>query len=164
MAFTILVIIITALYLAVLELSKNIILGWLIGILTMALMLLARFKIFPKGKSTVKSSLILWLCFFLVLTANYFLTSPPYKNVPAVDNKNPEVTEVVHIAQGDLTGVYNADKSVRVYAGIPYAKPPVGELRFREPQAPEPWDGVRACDTFGPMAMQNRTAPFMDSL
>lgn len=164
MAFTILVIIITALYLAVLELSKNIILGWLIGILTMAFMLLARFKIFSKGKSTVKSSLILWLCFFLVLIANYFLTSPPYKNVPAVDNKNPEVTEVVHIAQGDLTGVYNADKSVRVYAGIPYAKPPVGELRFREPQAPEPWDGVRACDTFGPMAMQNRTAPFMDSL
>ena len=46
---------------------------------------------------------------------------PPYKNVPAVDNKNPDVTGVVSIAQGDLTGVYNEDHSVKVYAGIPYA-------------------------------------------
>ena len=81
-----------------------------------------------------------------------------------MDNKNPDVTEVVEIEQGQLTGVYNKDHSARVYAGIPYAKPPVGELRFKEPQKADGWDGVRAFDHFGPMAMQTRGSVFYDSL
>ncbi len=164
MVFSILVIIISALYLAILELSKNTILGWIIGIMAMVLMIIVRLKLSSKMQGILKSNLILWIGFFAILTANYFFTSPPYKNVPAVDNKNPEVTEVIHISQGDLTGVYNADKSVRVYAGIPYAKPPVGELRFKEPQKPDPWEGIKSCDSFGPMAMQVRNSPLVDSL
>lgn len=35
-----------------------------------------------------------------------------------------------------------------VYKGIPYAKPPVGGLRFLEPQEPEPWEGIFQADTF----------------
>ncbi|WP_242824264.1 carboxylesterase/lipase family protein [Pseudobutyrivibrio ruminis] len=117
-----------------------------------------------KGMLSTKVNLITWVAFIGILCANYLLTSPPYKNVPAVDNKNPDVTEVVHVAQGDLTGVYNADHSVKVYAGIPYAKPPVGELRFKEPQAPDSWNSVRTCDAFGPMAMQPRSNTLYDSL
>lgn len=157
MVFSIIVIIVTALYIVLLDLSKNILLGWGIAVVAMGLMLFLRFKFHTKAG-------ILWLAFLVVLAGNYFLTSPPYKNVPAVDNKNPETTEVVHIAQGDLTGVYNADKSLKVYAGIPYAKAPVGQLRFKEPQAPEGWYGVRTCDEFGPMAMQSRNLPLIDSL
>ena len=41
-----------------------------------------------------------------------------------------------------------------MYAGVSYAKLPVGELRWKEPVEPESWDGVRACDTYMPMAMQ----------
>jgi para-nitrobenzyl esterase len=70
----------------------------------------------------------------------------------------------MEIEQGLLRGVYNEDKSVRVYAGIPYAAAPVGELRFKEPQEPESWDGVKTFDKFGPMAMQKRSSTFMDSL
>ena len=53
-----------------------------------------------------------------------------------------------------LTGVLTSDAAVEVYAGIPYAAPPVGDLRWRAPQSPESWEGVRACDTFAPRSMQ----------
>lgn len=43
---------------------------------------------------------------------------------------------------------------VRIYRGIPYAAPPVGELRWKPPQPVEPWEGIRECTTFGPMAAQ----------
>ncbi len=164
MLFTILVLIATIFYLALLELSKNMIVGWGIGIIAMFLMLFFRNKLKQNGKQSLKRTAVLWIGFAIVLCVNYILTSPPYRNVPAVDNKNPEVTEVVHINQGDLTGVYNADKSVKVYAGIPYAKAPVGDLRFREPQKPEGWEGIRACDEFGPMAMQVRDNTAFNSL
>ena len=36
-----------------------------------------------------------------------------------------------------------------VFKGVPYAKPPVGELRFQAPQEPESWEGVRKADRFG---------------
>jgi para-nitrobenzyl esterase len=41
-----------------------------------------------------------------------------------------------------------------VYRGIPFAKPPVGELRFRPPQPPQPWTGTRDAVEFGPSAPQ----------
>ena len=74
------------------------------------------------------------------------------RNVPAVSVKNPDKTEIVTVAQGEVQGVYNEDKSVEVYAGIPYAKPPVGDLRWKEPQNPDKWDGVLTADRFAPMS------------
>ena len=139
------------------------IIGWGVGILTTIAMLCYRI-VFYKKIGSKKNSLLAFLIFVIVLVLNLFLTKPPVKRVPAVDNKNPDVTEVVEIEQGQLTGVYNKDHSARVYAGIPYAKPPVGELRFKEPQKADGWDGVRAFDHFGPMAMQTRGSVFYDSL
>lgn len=164
MLFTGLIILLTILYLIILELSKNIILGWVIGVLAAVAAILTRINLTKNGQLNLRTQLIIGGAFIGILCINYLMTSPPYKNVPAVDNKNPDVTEVVHVAQGDLTGVYNADHSVKVYAGIPYAKPPVGELRFKAPQAPEGWDSVRACDAFGPVAMQPRSDTLYDSL
>ncbi len=154
---------VTLIYLAVLELSKNVIAGWIVGILAGICFVIYR-AVFYKKTNGSKYLIAAWCVFLLVLVLNYFITQPPFKRVPAVDNKNPDETGAVSIAQGDLTGVYNKDHSVRVFAGIPYAKAPVGELRFKEPQAPDKWDGVLKADHFGPMAMQTRGSVFYDSL
>ena len=53
---------------------------------------------------------------------------------------------------GMMKGV--EEEGVLLFKGVPYAAPPVGALRFRPPVDPEPWDGVRVCDTYGPRAMQ----------
>lgn len=50
---------------------------------------------------------------------------------------------------------------VRSFKGIPFAQPPVGDLRWKEPQPVEKWPGVRKADQFGPRCMQ-RTAPGAD--
>lgn len=52
------------------------------------------------------------------------------------------------IVQGDV------EHGVRVWKGIPYAKPPVGELRFQPPVAPEAWTGVRDATAFGHVCPQ----------
>lgn len=164
MAFSIAIIILTLIYIVVLELSKNMLIGWLIAVFAAIAAIISRHSLSSKGQLNTRTKFIVWCAFLGILIGNYVFTAPSYKNVPAVANKNPDTTSVIHVKQGDLTGVYNEDHSVKVYAGIPYAKPPVGELRFKEPQAPESWEGVRACDEFGPMAMQSRSNTMFDSL
>jgi para-nitrobenzyl esterase len=48
---------------------------------------------------------------------------------------------------------------VSTYRGVPFAAPPVGALRWRAPQSPERWQGVRNADTFSPACLQNGTYP-----
>jgi len=43
---------------------------------------------------------------------------------------------------------------VRIYRGIPYAAPPLGNLRWKPPQPVTPWQGIRECTVFSPMAPQ----------
>ncbi|HET6303159.1 MAG TPA: carboxylesterase family protein, partial [Myxococcota bacterium] len=59
---------------------------------------------------------------------------------------------VVETSVGRIEGL--AEPGVQVFRGIPFAAPPVGALRFRAPQAPEPWTGVREATRFGPPAPQ----------
>ncbi|OIJ63932.1 carboxylesterase/lipase family protein [Streptomyces mangrovisoli] len=63
----------------------------------------------------------------------------------------------VHTEAGPVEGVPCRDRSVTVFRGIPYAAPPVGELRWRPPQPPPRWEGVRRADRFGPMCPQSPT-------
>ncbi len=55
-------------------------------------------------------------------------------------------------SDGALQGTEEA--GVRVFGGVPYARPPVGPLRFRAPERPEPWSGVRDATRFGPGSYQ----------
>src|SRR3954470_3693293 len=60
---------------------------------------------------------------------------------------------VVQTGCGALRGTRFGD--VEVFRGVPYAAPPVGELRWRSPQPSIPWAGVRDATAFGPIAPQD---------
>jgi para-nitrobenzyl esterase len=66
---------------------------------------------------------------------------------------------VVSIAEGQLRG--HADASVFAFLGIPYAAPPTGPLRWKEPQPPKPWTGVRDASQFGNRCPQNASSTNM---
>ena len=61
---------------------------------------------------------------------------------------------VLEIEGGKVQGVEASVKGVYIYKGIPFAAPPVGDLRWKEPQPVIPWEGVKVADTFSPGAMQ----------
>lgn len=52
-------------------------------------------------------------------------------------------------ASGVIEGTLNPTTGIRVFKGLPFAQPPVGVLRWREPQPPKNWTGVRKADQFG---------------
>lgn len=60
---------------------------------------------------------------------------------------------VVKVKQGKLQGTL-VDQTTRVFLGIPYAKPPVGALRFAPPQPAASWSGTRPATSFGPSCVQ----------
>ena len=150
------------LWLALLELNGNTLIGWGIAVILLALYICLRVRGAGKTRGIVK------LGGFLLLTALLagclFLTQGPVRRRPAVEGRHPAVTGVVSVEQGKLTGVLTEDGAVEVYAGIPYAAPPVGELRWREPQDPAPWEGILEADSFAPMAMQAVNSGLYDSL
>jgi len=65
-----------------------------------------------------------------------------------------EENPVLEIEGGKVQGVVLEDSQCIVYKGIPYAAPPVGELRWKRPQPVVAWEGVRVADAFGNAAMQ----------
>ena len=69
--------------------------------------------------------------------------------------KNP----VLKITGGQIQGIETNTPGVTIFKGIPYAAPPVGNLRWREPQPVIPWEGIKICDTFGAAAPQKLTEP-----
>ena len=68
-----------------------------------------------------------------------------------------------HVETGDLEGIL--DGQLAVYKAIPYAAPPVGDLRWRAPQPAKPWEGVLKAEDYGPWppqpTRQGRTADMM---
>ena len=64
----------------------------------------------------------------------------------------PDEAQVVRLGQGALRGV--AHGAAVVFKGVPYAAPPVGDLRWAPPQPPAPWTDVRDATRFGPVCPQ----------
>lgn len=59
---------------------------------------------------------------------------------------------VIATDSGRISG--RETEGVSSFTGIPFAAPPVGDLRWRPPQPPKPWEGVRACTNFAPACPQ----------
>ena len=79
-----------------------------------------------------------WICACLMA-----LTSQAYADEP-----------VLTVSGGKIQGVPTETKDVLVYKGIPFAAPPVGDLRWKAPQPVIPWMGVLKADKFGPASIQ----------
>jgi para-nitrobenzyl esterase len=67
----------------------------------------------------------------------------------------------VKIANGLIEATAAPSSGVRSFKGIPFGAPPVGDLRWKEPQPVKNWTGVRNADQFGPRCVQ-RTTPTSD--
>ncbi len=61
-------------------------------------------------------------------------------------------TKIIEISSGKLQGYI--DKSIEIYKGVPYAEPPVGELRFNAPKSKHSWNGVLKATELSPVAPQ----------
>ena len=107
---------------------------------------------------------LFWPVFLCCLALVAGISWPKVKRVPAADYRNPVKTEVVRLADGAVRGVLDRAGEIEIYAGIPYAKAPVGDLRWKEPQDPDKWTGILEADTFAPMSMQPTNFPIYNSL
>jgi para-nitrobenzyl esterase len=76
-----------------------------------------------------------------------FLLIAPMVAVAAI--QDPVKTDV-----GQISGVAGKNPEVKVYKGIPFAAPPVGDLRWKPPQPVARWDGVLTADKFGSECVQ----------
>ncbi|KAM6252906.1 fatty acyl-CoA hydrolase precursor, medium chain-like isoform 2-T2 [Porphyrio hochstetteri] len=70
--------------------------------------------------------------------------------------EQPEVETKYGTVRGYQFEVDAAERSVNVFLGLPFATPPVGPLRFSEPQPPKPWKGVRDATSYPPMCLQDK--------
>src|SRR5580658_8406180 len=57
------------------------------------------------------------------------------------------------VTGGQLDGVIS--DGIAAYKGVPFAAPPVGDLRWRAPRPVVAWDGIRKADTYGPSCKQD---------
>jgi para-nitrobenzyl esterase len=64
------------------------------------------------------------------------------------------IKEPIKLAAGQLGGSVESSPGIRAFKGIPFAAPPVGELRWKAPAAVAKWDGVRDASKFGNVCIQ----------
>src|SRR5215471_15428742 len=79
-------------------------------------------------------------CFLVLLLICTWSTAQLNDSAPRVKTEN-----------GTLEGV--DESGIKTFKGVPFAAPPVGNFRWREPQHVSSWTGVRKADKFGPRAM-----------
>jgi para-nitrobenzyl esterase len=66
----------------------------------------------------------------------------------------------IETKSGKVSGKLSDDKEIKIFMGIPFAAPPVGDLRWKAPQPVASWEGVRACVTPPASAIQAPPKPF----
>ena len=108
----------------------------------------------------------IWLCSVIVL----LLAAPALANKEVATSTKTAtngvlkvVADPVRVETGLVRGLVTGEaEEIQLYRGIPFAAPPVGELRWQAPQPPKAWEGVRDCFAFGAAAPQ-KTVPFLSA-
>jgi Carboxylesterase family len=75
--------------------------------------------------------------------------------VLAAGSVSAAITQPVKVEGGLVSGIPGTDSSIAVFKGIPFAAPPVGDLRWRAPKPVVAWQGLRAADKFSASCIQN---------
>ena len=159
--FRIFFMLLCAVSLTLLELNKNSLAAWCVTLALLAGYAVLRLKKLRGKHFYLRAAAFLAIAALLLSILLH--VGRPYRFRPAVE-KSGGMTGVIDLRDGKVQGVLTADKAVEVYTGIPYARPPVGELRWKAPQDPEPWGGVRTCTHFAAMSMQPRSSEIYNSL
>lgn len=98
------------------------------------------------------------------MSACQWMVSVAFVLVGPADPAAQSPTGEVQIDAGKIRGlIVGPSHDIHAFKGIPFAAPPVGERRWREPVRPENWDGVRDCFTFG-NACPQRTPQMMKAI
>ncbi len=84
-------------------------------------------------------------------------SAPPANDAAAAANGTTGSAPVVAVSTGQLRGSLTAGGAA-MFKNIPFAEPPVGALRWKEPQPAKAWTGVRDATAFGPMCNQTGNA------
>ena len=66
----------------------------------------------------------------------------------------------VSVESGLLAGVTGERPGITVFRGVPFAAPPLGDLRWRAPKPPAAWTGVRKAEAFGNDCIQRKSGAF----
>ena len=69
----------------------------------------------------------------------------------------PLPPEQVMVEQGIVQGII--DNDLRIFKGIPFAAPPIGDLRWKAPQPAQKWEGIKEAFQYGPSAYQGGNPP-----
>jgi para-nitrobenzyl esterase len=67
--------------------------------------------------------------------------------------------DIVETKYGRVEGY--SEENIRIYKGIPFAAPPVGNLRWKAPQPPSSWNGVKKCVAFSASPVQTKPVPYL---
>jgi len=90
----------------------------------------------------MKQIILIKAFFFFLIAVTIWGCSP--------DQTSSTEKGIVQLESGMISGVLLDDTiNLRVFKGIPYTQPPVGDLRWRAPQPIEKWDSVLTCDSYG---------------
>ena len=73
---------------------------------------------------------------------------------PMLSGREANLPLMIRTQQGMVRGAFSRASGVTVFKGIPFAQPPVGDLRWKEAQAPLPWQGVRDASEWGDACVQ----------
>ncbi|MFV8325673.1 carboxylesterase/lipase family protein [Flavobacterium sp. ZS1P14] len=82
------------------------------------------------------------------------LLIPFFTKAQHAENQNAFPVQIA-ISNGIIEGEFDVKTNIQNFKGIPFAQPPVGNLRWKAPQPPTNWPGVKQTKKFGPRAIQS---------